>query len=288
MTTSDVPTIPISEIRILNARPRNKHRFDDIVSSIETVGLKVPITVSKREMSSDGTQFDLVCGQGRLEAFVALGQDNIPAIVISASREDQFLMSLIENIARRPPSHLGLLKEAKRLRENGYNIDQIAGKLGFASRYIATIVALLDKGEVELLRLVESGRIPLTVAAEISKGTSGEIQRALTEAYESGDLRGSKLRTARALVRKRLATPPDASKTKRKAVLNGQDLAKQYREHTRLHRDLVKRAAVVNERLVLVAAACRRLFADEAFVMLLRAEKLSLMSERLIELTRGI
>ena len=54
-----------------------------------------------RERNADGTQYDLVCGQGRLEAFLALGQTTIPAIVINASREDQYLMSLIENIARK-------------------------------------------------------------------------------------------------------------------------------------------------------------------------------------------
>ena len=122
-------------------------------------------------MHQDGTQYDLVCGQGRLEAFLALGQTTIPAIVINASRQDQYLMSLIENIARRPPSHLGLLKETKRLREYGYSVDAIALKLGLSSRYIATVVTLLGNGETDLIRLVESGSMPLTVAAEIANGT---------------------------------------------------------------------------------------------------------------------
>jgi ParB family transcriptional regulator, chromosome partitioning protein len=198
-------------------------------------------------------------------------------------------MSLIENIARRPPSHLGLLKETMRLRDRGYSVNEIASKLGFASRYIGTIVTLLDKGEVQLLGLVESGRIPLTVAAEISKGTSGDIQRALAEAYESGVLRGSKLKTARALIRKRLAdNKPDSSEKAPKARLTGQSLAKQYREHTQLQRDLVRRAAVVNERLILISAACRKLFADDNFVTLLRAEQLSLVTDKLVELTKGV
>jgi ParB family chromosome partitioning protein len=285
--TANVPAIPISEITIANPRPRNKYTFDQIVTSISTVGLKTPITVSQREMSADGTRYDLVCGQGRLEAFLALGQRTIPAIIITASREDQYLMSLIENVARRPPSYLGLLKETKRLRENGYSITEIASKLGFASRYIATIATLLDNGEVQLLRLVESGRMPLTVAAEISCGTSAGIQRALTEAYEAGDLRGSKLKTARTLIRKRLATT-DRSKTSPKAALTGQAVAKEYQDHTRIQRALVKRATVVNERLILVAAVCRRLFDDDNFVTLLRAEDLSLISERLVDLTKGI
>ena len=49
-----------------------------------------------------GEVYDLVCGQGRLEAFVALGQNEIPAIVIEASEEDCYVMSLVENQWRLP------------------------------------------------------------------------------------------------------------------------------------------------------------------------------------------
>ena len=288
MTTSTVAAIGIADITIANPRPRSKYIFDQIVTSIKTVGLKTPITVARRETRQDGTQYDLVCGQGRLEAFLALGQTTIPAIVINASRQDQYLMSLIENIARRPPSHLGLLKETKRLREHGYSVDAIALKLGLSSRYIATVVTLLGNGETDLIRLVESGSMPLTVAAEIANGTSADIQRALTEAYESGDLRGAKLRAARALIKKRASqrTTSNKEKPRYKGHVSSHAVAKEYKEHTRIQRALVERAGVVRERLVLVAAACRQLFADPNFVTLLRAENLTLISEKLLELTR--
>jgi ParB family transcriptional regulator, chromosome partitioning protein len=287
MTTSSVPTIAISEITIANPRPRSKYIFDQIVTSISEVGLKTPITVAQREMHADGTQYDLVCGQGRLEAFLALGQSEIPAIVINASREDQYLMSLVENIARRPPSHVGLLKETKRLRESGYSVEEIARKLGLGPRYIATIVMLLGNGETELIRLVESGRIPVTVATEIANGTTADIQRALSEAYETGDLRGAKLRAARALIRRRISgrTKNRKEKAQCKAPTR-QDVTKEYQEYTRTQRALVKRGGVVRERLVLVAAACQTLFADPNFLTLLRAEGLSLMSNKLMEMTR--
>ena len=288
MTTSLVPAIAISEITIANPRPRNKYTFEQIVTSISTVGLKTPITVSKREPHTDGTQYDLVCGQGRLEAFLALGQSTIPAIVINASREDQYLMSLIENIARKPPSQLSLLSETKSLRERGYSVDEIAIKLGLASRYIATVVMLLGNGETELIRQVERGTMPLTVATEIANGTSSDVQRALTEAYEAGDLRGAKLKAVRSLIRRRLSKPTnDRNQKPPKSPLTGHDVAKEYLEHTRIQRTLVKRAMVVKERLALVAAACRQLFGDPNFVTVLRAENLSLISEKLLELTRN-
>jgi ParB family chromosome partitioning protein len=287
MTTLSIPSIAISEVSIANPRPRSKYVFDHIVTSIFEVGLKTPITVAKREPHEDGTQYDLVCGQGRLEAFLALGQTYIPAIIINASREDQYLMSLVENIARRPPAQLGLLKETKRLRECGYSVEVIAKKLGLGARYIATIVMLLGNGETELIGLVESGRMPITVATEIANGTTADIQKALTEAYEKGDLRGGKLRAVRAIIRKRTSgrTKDRKEKTQPKSVTS-RDVTQEYQEYTRAQRVLVKRAGVVRERLVLIAAACQTLGADPNFLTLLRAEALSEMANKLLEMMR--
>jgi hypothetical protein len=72
-----VQMIPIKQINVLNPRSRNKVTFQGIVSNISNLGLKKPITVARRLEATDGKPYDLVCGQGRLEAFVALGQTEI-------------------------------------------------------------------------------------------------------------------------------------------------------------------------------------------------------------------
>jgi ParB family chromosome partitioning protein len=288
LTTSEVLNVPIAEIKIANPRGRSKVTFDQIVASISAIGLKNPITVCRRDVAADGTSYDLVCGQGRLEAFLALGQTEIPALIVDATREDQFLMSLVENIARRPPSELGLLKETKSLVDRGYGLEDVAEKLGLSKQYIRTIMTLLKNGESKLIGLVDSGRMPITVAAQIATGTSDDVQRALTEAYETGDLRGPNLKAARLLIRRRLASQRSGAATKRsKTPLTSRAAAQEYREHTQAQRSLVKRAGVVTERLALAAAACGQIFADENFRTLLRAEGLTLISEKLIEKTRG-
>src|SRR5258708_23236252 len=93
----EVQMIPVDAITVLNPRARNKRVFQELVTSIEHLGLKKPITVAVR---ADGVSYDLVCGQGRLEAFAALGQPAIPAVVIEATEEECFVMSLVENLAR--------------------------------------------------------------------------------------------------------------------------------------------------------------------------------------------
>ena len=70
-----VERIPIDQIHIANPRSRSRGKWQMIVANIREVGLKKPITVvRRREPNGDGKQFDLVCGQGRIEAFVALGE----------------------------------------------------------------------------------------------------------------------------------------------------------------------------------------------------------------------
>ena len=69
----EVIMIPIERIRILNPRHRDKRKFELIVQSIRNLGLKKPIQVSLRSTDEpEGPGYDLVCGQGRIEAFIVL------------------------------------------------------------------------------------------------------------------------------------------------------------------------------------------------------------------------
>ena len=83
-----VTLIPVDRIRVLNPRDRDKKRFQEIVDSIKKVGLKQPIKVTRLNGLGDEAEYGLVYGQGRLEAFIALGQKEIPAIVADLSEED--------------------------------------------------------------------------------------------------------------------------------------------------------------------------------------------------------
>ena len=112
----EIRMIPVNGITVLNPRARNKRVFQELVTSIERLGLKKPITVSQRPGRS---RYDLVCGQGRLEAFIALGQEQIPAVVIDASEDDCYVMSLVENLARRQHTPLELVRAIGALRERG-------------------------------------------------------------------------------------------------------------------------------------------------------------------------
>ena len=156
MTTEQIVTIPIHEIRVVNPRSRNRVKFRGIMTSIGAVGLKRPITVHERALEDDGTRYDLVCGQGRLEAVRDLGDTMIPAIMSDAPEEERYLMSLVENLARRPPSNTEILREVTRLKVLDYRPAVIAQKLGLDKTYVYGIIRLLEHGEKDLIARVSS------------------------------------------------------------------------------------------------------------------------------------
>ena len=282
MTEKEIERIPIGEIRVANPRSRNKLKFQLVVASIRAVGLKKPILVSRRDLDADGTRYDLVCGQGRMEACLALGETTIPAVVIDASREEQFLMSLVENIARRPPSTRALLAELRSLRQRNYKTEEIAKKLGLDRTYIHGIVRLVEHGEELLIRAVEAGRMPISVAVEIASGNDHEVQRALSEAYEKGDLRGSKLTAAKRIIAQRIEKQKQVGKDHQsRRKLTSDRLVREYQQRTREQRNLVRKANATKDRLLLLTSALRSLFADEHFITLLRAENLSDIPQQL-------
>ncbi len=274
--TPDIIDIPIASIEVLNPRVRNRKVFEELVESIRAVGLKRPIMVRR---SPTGQGFELICGQGRMEAFVKLGATAIPAIVVEATRDECYVMSLVENMARRNLSPLELIREVGVLRQRGYSHTEIARKVGFSPEYVWTINFLLEKGEERLLDSVERGVIPHTIAAEIARADDAQVQRALADAYEAGSLPGAQVLAIRRIVDQRnligkgiksVRTGPKRSQPTTAAAL-----VRAYQKEVERQRLLVKKATLTEGRLTFIVGAMGKLLADEHFVTLLRAEGLA-------------
>lgn len=278
--------IPVNQINILNPRSRNKVTFQGIVANISSLGLKKPITVTRRNEPIDGKTYDLVCGQGRLEAFIALGQAEIPAIVKEASREECFLMSLVENIARRQIRPLELLREIDSLKSRGYNTTEIAKKIDVTKSYVVGIAHLLKNGEERLLHAVDKGRIPLSVAMQIADADEEGIQRALCQAYEDKTLRGRKLLTVRRIIELRKANGKRATPGVRRrndGLQSAESLVRVYRQETDRQKLLVRKSQLTEHRLLFIVSALKNIFRDENFITLLRAEGLESLPAYLAE-----
>jgi ParB family transcriptional regulator, chromosome partitioning protein len=277
-----VEMIPIERITVINPRARSKKIFKEIVRNIQELGLKRPITVTRRQ-DADGPRYDLVCGQGRLEAYQALGQREIPALVVDADTEGCLVMSLVENLARRQHRAIDLLHDIEGLKRRGYGESAIAGKTGLTVEYVRGVIRLLEKGEHRLLRAVESRQMPVSVAVEIAGATDEQSQIVLQQAYENKLLRGNKLLAAKRLIeqRRRRGKGLPVNGKRREVPLSSNALVRAYREDVDRKRLLIRKAEATRNRLVFVTEALRKLLADENFVNLLRAEGLDTLPRNL-------
>ncbi|WP_339649739.1 plasmid partitioning protein RepB C-terminal domain-containing protein [Halopseudomonas pelagia] len=274
-----VTLIPIAQIHILNPRSRNKNIHRELIENIQTVGLKRPITVSLRTTPQGQYKYILVCGQGRLEAFLALQQTEIPAFIIDAGEEDCLVMSLVENVARRQHRPIDLMNEVGRLRVRGHSDLEIAKRIGVTSSWVNMVGGLLERGEEKLLSAVETGLIPISMATDIARSSESEIQNLLAEAYEQG-FRGKKLTTLRHILELRakknklVHTNPMRGGQNKNKRMTPADLRRLFEREAERQRLMVKKADYTHDRVVFATQAIKELLAVDDFIALLQAEQL--------------
>ena len=272
-----IEMIPIDAITIVNPRIRNVKIHQAITDNIDLVGLKRPITV--RRLNDNG-QYALVCGQGRLESFKMLGQATVPAIIVDVDKETGYIMSVVENIARRAPRASETMEQVGILRQRGYSDTEIGLKIGYTSTWVSNVAHLLEKGERRLLAAAEAGYIPLHLAADISRINDADAQLLLLEAYDKGDLKGKKISVIRRILEQRTRSgknhPPHTFGVSRQSKkLNSEDLAKIYQEDTERHRHIQKKAERAQNTILLAQQIFKELYANQEFCNLLITENLN-------------
>jgi ParB family chromosome partitioning protein len=273
----EVKLIPIERIRILNPRPRERRRFEQIVQSIRNLGLKKPIQVSLRS-AEEGNEpgYDLVCGQGRIEAFRALGHQEIPAIVVEVPKDERHLRSLIENMARRVPPRLALMIEIDRLKAQGYSNVEIGKKLDIDDALVGGYIALRKAGEERLLDAAINGTVPLGVAMDIAKADTPELQRELLRLYETKQLNQVSIRTVKRLIdQRRFIGKHRNDQGKKRLRTSAESLINAFKRESQRQKLMIKKARLSEAKLAIIVTAFSKLLADENFVTLLRAESLA-------------
>jgi len=283
----EILMIPVQAIRVANPRVRERRKFEQIVRSIAEQGLKRPITVTETKPGPDGQPaYDLVCGQGRLEAFISLGQSEIPAFVRRMSKTDGLVASLVENIARRRVRALDQIRMIQWMHSQGNSLDEISRKTGLSAQYLEGILKLLDHGEERILDAVLLGRLPITIAIQIAGVDDEAAQRMLVEAYERKAMKQATLSIFRRLLDQRKAfgktyTNDARLRARRRTTADGLILA--YKQETQRQKLMVRKARACESRLLSLGAAFRALLADEDFTTLLRAEDLDTLPKFLVE-----
>lgn len=270
--------VAIDKIVTINPRSRNQRQHREIVDNIDAIGLKRPITVSYRSTTS-GDRYDLVCGEGRLEAFKMLGATEIPAVVIDASENDCLVMSLVENIARRKHRPIDLMQEIGNLSTRGYSDKEIADKIGISVSYVNMLVKLLDQGEERLVAAVETGLIPVSFAIDIARSDSTSIQNLLMDAYQEGKIKGRKLAAIRRMLeqrekRNRRVRDSGFGRRGQRRSTTPAELMRVYQREAEKQRILVKKSDFTQTKLLFIVEALKELLEDATFVDLLSEERL--------------
>lgn len=271
--SKEVKQIKVSKIFIMNPRARSSETARELKENIAAVGLKRPIKLMRKlKQSLDGKEYDLICGQGRLEACMALGWDTVPAYIDDINEEDALIQSLVENLARRVRQPAELYREVKQLHDNQYSVSEIAKKIGVSYDWISQIMKLVTRGEERLINAVESGKMPLNIAVQIVETPEAEIQQAMQDAYDKGLLRGHSLKEIQLLLERRITSGKTMKTGTHKK--SARDVGKIIEQEMERKRTLVIKARRVEEELLFFQESFKELVADENFLNMLAAEKL--------------
>ena len=151
--------ISINQIKQNRYQPRlnfNDSTQKELISSIKEKGVIQPIIV--RQIEND---YQLIAGERRLRAAKSLGMESIPAIIKTASDEEAFELSLIENIQREDLNPVEEAKAYQRLvSEFNLSQDEIGIKVGKDRTTVANSLRLLKLSE-DILEKISSGEISL-------------------------------------------------------------------------------------------------------------------------------
>jgi ParB family transcriptional regulator, chromosome partitioning protein len=172
LTRQAVFEIPVSSIilpRFLVRRSLGD--LSELQESIVSNGLLHPIVVRRTDASS---QFQLVCGNRRLQVFRQLGRDRVPAVVWELDDKGSFEVFLSENIQRQT---LSPLEEArafysyvgpKERKCFSYGkVSELAARIGKSQEYVSNRIRLLKLPEYFLADLLARKNFTASHAEEL-------------------------------------------------------------------------------------------------------------------------
>jgi len=262
--------IPIEEVKVINSRNRDQEQFQMNVESIDHVGLLKPIRVNDKFLERTG-MYELICGEGRLLAHRKLDRSKVVAEVVTCTRKEAYLQSLVENIARTSPRSMDFARELKRLHDEGWNYKKIAAIACKDEGYIRSYIRLVEKGEERLIHGVETGVFPIGFATQVASTNDAQLQNVLMDAFDEGVVtttnfaQARRIITARSKEKKKTAAPKDY--TVSQLVL---DIA----ETTKVKTSYIREAKTKENRFMTLLNGINALWKDERLLETLRDERL--------------
>jgi ParB family transcriptional regulator, chromosome partitioning protein len=262
--------IPIDKVKVINSRNRDQEQLDMNVESIDHVGLLKPIRVNDKFFDRTG-EYELICGEGRLLAHKKLGREMIKAEVVTCTRKEAHLQSLIENIARTKPGSMDFARELKRLYDEGWDFKQIARIAYKSEHYIRDYIRLVEQGQERLIHGVEQGVFPINFAIQVATTDDGQLQNILMDAFDEGLVTTKNFAQARQIITSRARSSRNKSLPAKYTVTQlRQDIA----EATKAKTSYVREAKAKENRFMTLLNGINGLWKDQEFLQVLREAKL--------------
>ncbi len=195
--------VPIDKIKVINSRTRDETQFALNVQSIEANGQLKDIRVNDKFLAKTGC-YELICGEGRLIAQKRLGNTHIRAEIVTCTRKQAYLESLVENLARSRPGTMEFARELKNLHDEGWDFDQIAQVACRTVEYIRQYIRLVENGEERLIQGVEQEVFPISFAVLVASTDDAGIQNVLMDAFDRGIVNSQNFARARSILRSRM------------------------------------------------------------------------------------
>lgn len=266
--------IPIEKIRVLNSRTRDERQFALNVQSIEANGQLKDIRVNDKFLAKDGF-YELICGEGRLIAQQRLGRSQIRAEIVTCSRKQAYLESLVENLARSRPGTMDFARELKNLLDEGWDYEQIAQIACHTSEYVRQFIRLVENGEERLIQGVENEVFPISFAILVAQTDDASIQNVLMDAFDQGIVNCQNFARARAIISARMEQRKRRENQGAAAEYTVASLTDDIMNTTQAKDSYVREAQSKEGRLFMLLDCLATLWKEPAFMTLLQEEGLA-------------
>lgn len=211
MATSQIPfdSIEFSD-EITNPRDELKD-IEDLMSSIRSVGLQVPLTVLHEVTNVDGEKKDRYClivGFRRHEAISRIrNQDpnafrTVEVKKFKGSAAEAQVLNITENIQRSELTPIEICRGVEILLNLGYKQKEIADKIGKSQTWVSNAMQFKRRATPQLQEAVREGSVSYGFARDIATLPDREQRKRIKQIQGSSDDKKDKAKEVETGVRK--------------------------------------------------------------------------------------
>ncbi|HPR35092.1 MAG TPA: ParB/RepB/Spo0J family partition protein [Anaerolineaceae bacterium] len=242
--TEQVRLLPINSINPNPQQPRTifeEEQLDDLAASIKQHGIIQPLIV----IAAEGVdRYTLIAGERRLRAAKLAGLKDVPAIVRSASQQEQLEFAIIENVQREDLNPMERARAYQSLADQfSLTHEDVAHRVGKSRVTVTNTLRLLNLPAV-VQQSLQSG--------EISEGHARSLlalptARAMEAALDSILSLGLNVRQTELLVSKLSGKAPTSRKLAVRSA-EADDLENRLRQffHTKVNLSKGKRGGTIS------------------------------------------